>query len=170
MTRRADEQSTLEVVRPGNVRQLRNVVRQLMIAGRDAEEMGWGHDLARLLPDPGTMTGTHVAAAPLASAPPPAAQPRKRYRKASEVSEDELICALRAHGYRLGPTAKALNISRTRLYALVEASDRVRKASDLTADEISAALEASGGKLDAAAAQLEVSAHALKIRVNALDL
>ncbi len=155
---------------PGNVRQLRNVVRQLVIAGRDALEAGWGLDVESLLPPAGALTGElHVQ--PVSGAPPvETAPPRKSYRKSADVTEDELLCALREHAYRLGPTAKALNVSRTRLYALVEASDRVRRATDLTRTEIERALQAEDGEIEGAAARLEVSGHALKIRLNALEI
>ena len=159
---------------PGNVRQLRNVVRQLVIAGRDAEEMGSGRELHELLPDAGAMSGVHVAASRavslVAQAPTPAPTPRRSYRKAADVGEEELLAALRDQGYRLGPTAEALNISRTRLYGLVEASSRIRKAADLSLVEIQDAMKRADGNLEAAAGHLEVSAHALKIRMNALGI
>jgi DNA-binding NtrC family response regulator len=107
-----------------------------------------------------------VAATPLVGTP----APRRSYRKAAEVSEDELLAALRTNDFRLGPTAKTLNVSRTRLYALVETSDKVRTATELSAEGIQSALAAAGGDLSKAARDLEVSAHALKIRMNALGL
>jgi two-component system nitrogen regulation response regulator GlnG len=76
---------------------------------------------------------------------------------------------LRANGYRLAATAKALNLSRTSLYALVEQSSRIRKAADLSGEQITEALSTSAN-LPAAATLLEVSAHALKLRMRALGI
>jgi two-component system nitrogen regulation response regulator GlnG len=95
---------------------------------------------------------------------------RHSYRPPSEVSEAQLLEVLRANDFRLAPTAKALNLSRTSLYALVEQSSHIRKAADIGAQEISAAVANAAGKLTVAAAALEVSAHALKLRMRALGL
>ncbi|MCG8418989.1 MAG: sigma-54 dependent transcriptional regulator [Proteobacteria bacterium] len=168
---------------PGNVRQLRNIARQLVIAGRDKSEICSLDDLERLLPpsmvngESGSMPpiGVHAASgetgdiAPAQPAPKPAV-PATRYRDPSEVSEDELLAALRDHSYRLAATAKALKLSRTSLYAVVDQSSRVRKASDLSAAEITAAMGRTGGKLADAAMALEVSTHALKLRIRALGM
>ncbi len=150
---------------PGNVRQLRNVARQLAIAARGAPQIPWEAHIDHLLPGPATR---EMAVAPTATQP--AARPVSAYRDPDEVREDELLAALRAHGWRLAPTAKALGVSRTTLYALVEQSKRIRKAADLGAPEIEAALRRNGGRIAPAAEELEVSAHALKIRMSALGL
>ncbi len=148
----------------GNVRQLRNVARQLVIANRDADEMSWQRHVQKLLPN------TTRKRRDTTRGPAPKAVARAAYRKPSEVAEDELVESLREHGWRLAPAAKAMNVSRTTLYALVEESSKVRKASDLDAAEIQAALDVDDGDLDAAARHLEVSTHALKIRMSALGI
>jgi two-component system nitrogen regulation response regulator GlnG len=159
---------------PGNVRELRNVVRQLVIAGRHQSEMSLGSDLEALLRplNLSTVVAAQASVDPQSqdTLDPSNSGSGARYRAPGEVDEDELIATLRAHGYRLAPTAKALNLSRTSLYALVEQSSRIRKAADLGRDEIKAALEKTGGKLTEAATALEVSAHALKLRMRALGL
>ena len=143
---------------PGNVRQLRNVARQLVIANRHAEVMAWQAHVERLLPT-----------AP-ASVAPEQAPAKARYRKAGEVEEEELLAALRANAFRLKPTAEALGISRTALYGLVEQSGRVRKAVDLEVEEVQTALASAAGDLDAAAMALEVSRQALSMRMGQLGL
>ena len=95
-------------------------------------------------------------------------EPAMELRDRSEVSEDELIAALRDHGYRIQPTARALRISRTALYALIDACPRVRKAGDLDAEEIRAALADYGGRLPAVADHLGVSLQGLKMRIKDL--
>jgi transcriptional regulator of acetoin/glycerol metabolism len=92
------------------------------------------------------------------------------YRQPSEVSQDELIASLKANAYRLAPTAKALGISRTSLYALIESSSQVRKATDIDELELREALQSVDNRLTEAAAMLEISVHALKLRVKALGL
>jgi transcriptional regulator of acetoin/glycerol metabolism len=97
-------------------------------------------------------------------------EPRRTYRRAAEVTEDELVEALRLHRWRFKPAAEALGLSRTALYARIESSPRLRKASDLDAAEIEAAFEAAGGDADDAAARLEVSRPALLMRATQLGL
>ncbi|MEM8932895.1 MAG: sigma 54-interacting transcriptional regulator [Acidobacteriota bacterium] len=93
---------------------------------------------------------------------------RPAYRSPSEVDEADLLDALRRHAFRLQPTAKALGISRTSLYALIDRSNTIRKARDLTADEIEASRRRHDGDLDAMAAELEVSRKGLSRRMTEL--
>jgi len=150
---------------PGNVRQLRNVVRQLAVASRGAEAMEVGSRVERMLAGE---TGSTISAPP-----PPAGKTRAasgKYRDPSEVGEDELIAALAAHQFRLQPTAAALGVSRASLYVLIDACPRIRKASDLGREEIAAAAERCGGRVEAIAEELEVSKQGLKMRMKELGL
>ena len=97
-------------------------------------------------------------------------KPRPAYRNPSEVDEDEMLVALRDHGFRIQPSANALGISRTSLYALIERSPRVRKARDLSLDEIERVSTRHRGDLDAMAAELEVSRKGLRRRMTQLGL
>ncbi len=152
---------------PGNVRQLRNVTRQLVIANRRADVLAWTDLVPRLL-------GGEPDAVPLPatgewSVPQPAA-PRRSYRRPGEVTEDELVAALRKHRWRLKPAAEALGVSRTALYALIENSARLRKATDLSAEDIRAAGARCADDPDEMAATLEVSRPALLMRMTQLGL
>jgi two-component system nitrogen regulation response regulator GlnG len=154
---------------PGNVRELRNIVRQLVIAGRRHTEMSLGSDLDSLL-RPTTKSPAPVPTLDeLQTVDPGPASVRSHYRMPAEIDEEQLLEVLRANGYRLAPTAKAMNLSRTSLYALVEQSSRIRKAGDLSREQIAEAMAASSN-LPAAAMTLEVSAHALKLRMRALGM
>ncbi len=167
---------------PGNVRQLANVARRLAITSHADPGAPLWSAVAPLLtgatgsPVPARPAGTaEPAAAPAPGAPAPAgASPTGRwrpvYRKASEVSEDELIAALRAHNFDLKPAAEALGVSRSVLYQLIDKSPRARTAAQLESDEIEAALARRDGDVTAAAADLEVSAQGLKLRMKALGL
>ncbi len=173
---------------PGNVRQLRNVAQQLVIGNRGAARARLTPEieaaLAREVQDratggdapPPPLLPVGEAAGPAAEEPAPAAREERRgrsrpaYRPAGEVGDEELTAALRACEFRLQPTAAALGVSRTALYALIDASPRVRKARDLEPDEIERCRERCGGDLDAMAAVLEVSRRGLRIRMTQLGL
>jgi len=151
---------------PGNLRQLRNAVRRIAVAGRGAGEVTegpWteGLFLDAAVPDPAEA----VPAAPAA-----AKTPRKEYRRPEEVGDEELLAALRANRWLLKPTAEQLGISRTSLYSKIEKSPTIRKAADLSRQEIAECSERCKGDLDAMVAVLEVSKRGLQRRMAQLGL
>jgi two-component system, NtrC family, nitrogen regulation response regulator GlnG len=153
---------------PGNVRQLRNVARQLVIGSRGLPRLEVGPAVERLLDESPTAQGRHDTSTQIpVIRPEEGAGPR---RKPGEVSEGELLAALRAHRWDLQAAARALRISRTSLYALIEASPGVRKAGDLRPEEIARCWEECGGDLDAMVDRLEVSKKALGRRLREMGL
>ena len=133
----------------GNVRELRNVVGQLTLARRPAEGPLDDHPcLAKLAP-------AATPAAPKSSGP---------------LDDQRILETLRAQQWRLAATARALGISRTTLYARIDANPLLRKAGDIPVEELKAAWEACGGDAEEVARRLEVSARAITLRVRALGL
>jgi two-component system nitrogen regulation response regulator GlnG len=141
---------------PGNVRQLRNAVRQIAVASRDAE-------CALTTPAVERMLGGEPEPTPLA---PPAGG----RTDLDSIGDDALIAALRTHQFRIAATARALGISKNSLYQLMEECPRVRKAGDLEPPEIERALAEAAGDLEQAAASLEVSERGLKLRMTQLGM
>jgi len=150
---------------PGNIRQLRNVARQLVITSRGQPRLKVDPQLEQEL-GPGTPPPPAASTAPPGDAPPPPA-PR---RKPSEVSEEELEQALRACAWDVKATAGRLGITRASLYNLIDRSSRIRTVRDLSTDEIHRCFHACGGDLDAMVRSLEVSRRALQRRVRELGL
>lgn len=151
---------------PGNVRQLRNVVRQLVIGNVHAPQARWLPILDGLAESPAEReSGSSPALTPSGSGVEP-----RRYRAPAEVGDEELIEALRAHHFRVKPTAVALGVSRTALYGLIERSRRLRKAADLDPAEIAHAAAAAGSEIEVLAAALEVSPEGLLLRLKELGL
>jgi len=156
---------------PGNVRQLRNAVRQLVIAGRDAGEPGMWLQAERLFQE-GARAAARQDSDPTGVPPAKAAgePPRASYRSPEDVSEDELIAALRANRWRIQRAAAQLGISRGSLYDKIERSSRIRKAADLSREEIEACRASHGEDLDAMVEALEVSKRGLQRRMTQLGL
>jgi two-component system nitrogen regulation response regulator GlnG len=148
---------------PGNIRQLRNVARQLVIGSRGLPQARLEPELAAQLGGPDATP----AARPPSHPPELSGEPR---RKPAEISEDELLAALSACEWDLKAAADRLRIPRPSIYNLIERSPRIRTAGDLGADEIAASFHACGGDLDAMAARLQVSRRALQRRVRELGL
>ena len=156
---------------PGNVRQLANTVRHLVIANRGArpaahfqvlDELWQGNDMeprAAPGPAPAPSAGGHPGTTP----PPVAPRP-------SDITDDQLVAALRAHRFSPERAATALGIPRASIYRLMDRSTRVRKASELGADEIRAAQAAASGDEEVMAERLEVSVRALRRRMGELAL
>jgi two-component system nitrogen regulation response regulator GlnG len=142
---------------PGNVRQLRNVARQLVIASRGAPTLTIDRSVERLL--------SERAAEKSADLEAPAAEIVGPRRKPSEVTEEELLAALKANRFRLEPTAVALRITRPSLYMLIDKSTRLQKAKDVPAEEILRLHKELNGDVDAMAEKLEVSSRGLYLRL-----
>jgi two-component system nitrogen regulation response regulator GlnG len=162
---------------PGNVRQLRNAVRQIAIAGLDAGDSGMWLQAERLLQEAaraaaasdGHSTKSPHPASPTPSEPLPR-EVRRTYRSPEEVTDDDLLAALRAHRWRIQRAAAQLGISRGSLYDRIEKSQRIRKAADLSREEIEACHASCGGDLDAMVEALEVSKRGLQLRMSQLGL
>lgn len=147
---------------PGNVRQLRNAVRQLVIGSRGLPQLQSSPGFESLLGG-----GSPVQAPVQAPVEPPAAA---RRRKPAEVSEEELLAVLRAHRWRLKSAAEELGISRPSLYVLIEHCPAIRKAGDLKVEEIVLCHRECGGDLDLMVERLMVSRDALHRRIRELGL
>jgi len=152
---------------PGNVRQLRNAARRIAIAGLYEPEVPAAVVLESLATPPG-IAGAAGAASVLHALPPP--RPRRSYRRPEEVSDEELLAALRDNRWRLQPTAARLGISRTSLYDRIERSSNLRKAADLPREEIALCSTRCAGDLDAMVEILEVSKRGLQRRMKRLGL
>jgi two-component system nitrogen regulation response regulator GlnG len=151
---------------PGNIRQLRNVTRQLVISSRGHAQLRLDPLLAAELGVTVPVRGTPVQSpGPM---PPELAGPPRR--KPSEVTEPELLEALRACAWDLKAAADRLRIPRTSIYALVDKRPNIRRAGNLSAEEIATCFRACGGDLDAMVARLEVSKRALIRRLKELGL
>jgi two-component system nitrogen regulation response regulator GlnG len=153
---------------PGNVRQLRNVARQLAVDSRGLPEALVSPRLDVLLQGPGELRRPgeeRPAAVPAAPA-----EAKKRYRSPREVSDGELVAALRANRWDPGATARQLDVSRPALYLLIDACTLTRKATDLERGEIERAHVQAGGRLAGMVDLLEVSDEGLKRRMKQLGI
>jgi two-component system nitrogen regulation response regulator GlnG len=153
---------------PGNVRQLLNTVRQIVISSRASEVVEIGPQIEKLLREADSAAAT-AAMEPIPPEPRRRAEPQA-YRSPAEVTEAEVVEALRASRWEVKPAAERLGISRPSFYLLIEKFPSIRKAADLSRAEILEAREACAGDLDAAAERLEVSKKGLQQRMRQLGI
>ncbi len=165
---------------PGNIRQLRNVTRQLIIGSR-------GH--SRLRMDPRLEKELEASMMPRPGRPVSASEPGRDMvvkatsdarsasnsmgpsrRKASNISEQELLAALRESGWDLRAAADKLGVARSSIYDLIDKSPNLRTVGDLSEEEITRCFKECAGDLDAMAQSLEVSKRALGRRIKEMGL
>lgn len=155
---------------PGNVRQLINVTRQIVITNRGEDVARLPETVEMLLAGPALST---VLDAPSVVSPsfvsPGATQKPQVRKKPSEIDDDELVELLRTHRFNMRAAAAAAGISPTSLYALVERCPRLRKPADLSRAEIEMTLQRVEGDIEASALELGVSPRGLKRRLRELD-
>ena len=137
---------------PGNVRQLRNVVRQLVISNRGADVLSLDRQLQRLLR--GESRSEVAKPAP----------------NASEIGEEQLIEALKQSSWSFGAAARALGLSRAAFYRLADKTPRVRKSSEIGAEEFEQCFEECEGDVAAMSDRLCVSPRGIKLRLTELGI
>src|SRR5262249_10517644 len=114
---------------PGNVRQLRNVVRQIVLANSESVSL----ELPQALAEQMSMESAPPREVEPPSQPPSAASPR---RKPAELSESELLETLEQNHWDLKATAQALAIARPSLYMLLERFPQLRAMRNLTTEQL----------------------------------
>lgn len=177
---------------PGNIRQLRNVVRQLVIGNRGRARAEMTPAVERLLAaqplravtaaarielaqtdnPPGSAAVAETAAPSVTSGavvPKPQVTNTNR-RKPADITENELREALRACRWELNETAERLGISRASMYNLNERFSWFRVAGDLSEQEIRQCFAECGGDVGRVAERLEVSEKALRRRLREFEL
>jgi len=139
---------------PGNVRQCRNVARQLLIAnrGRNRLQATAAVDAALCAPLPAALESAEL------QDPEAASQPR---RKPLDIGFPELLDALRKADWRLKDAADLLHIARPSIYRLLDQYAGYCRVDDLTERDIAAAYDACRGDRQAAARRLMAPAEDL---------
>lgn len=148
---------------PGNIRQLRNVVRQIVIGSRGNEVLQAGQALDQLLTSlPGVQEASETEDKPITAK-------TKRNIKPSQISEQVLIEALKASKWNFKAAAAQLGISRASLYTLVDHCEAIRTIDQVSDEEIREAILRFDNDLDKISAHLMISRRALQRRINEMS-
>jgi two-component system nitrogen regulation response regulator GlnG len=138
---------------PGNVRQLRNIARQIVISSRGQQYAELDTSVHEMLRGTEPGAGASRGSAEGTSRP-------------SKVTDEQIRDALHRHNYNFSAAAEDLGIHRSTLYDRVRANPQdVRSASDVSDAEILAAHARHGDDMAAMAAELRVSPKPLKARL-----
>lgn len=139
---------------PGNVRQLRNVARQVVIDSREQQQLHLDPQLLSML-KPNAINGQWE-------------EEPGNHRKPNSVSRDELLKTLQSCRFELQATAKMLGISRASVYQLIQRFEGVRTAQDLTESEIKQSYEKNRSDTEKMMWDLQVSQIGLRRRLKSL--
>ena len=149
---------------PGNVRQLANVVRQLVIDSRGEPRLRSGPRIDAMLDDPLSGVDTSQRGVGVVEAEPVETTVGAP-RRPSTLDHEEVETAMRACAFEPAAAARRLGIRRPSLYNLIRRHPRLRLCEDLADDEVRRAMTECDGDLETAAQRLEVSARALGRRI-----
>ena len=89
---------------------------------------------------------------------------------APQLSDEELLAALRAHDWQITATARHLGIARNTLYARMRRCGVVRRARDISREDLVDVYRRHGGDLAVIAEALNVSLRGLQLRLRELGL
>jgi two-component system, NtrC family, nitrogen regulation response regulator GlnG len=142
---------------PGNVRELKNLVKRYVIHNRGRDELKVDSQIESDL-------GLDVAPAPADASE---ARPQ---RPPSQLGDDEIAAAWQKSGFRREQAAELLGVGTTWLTKRLERCQGVRLAKDISAAELEAAYRGAGGDVERAAGKLEVSTRALVLQIRRLKL
>lgn len=160
---------------PGNVRQLMHVMRRIALQSNMAAEGSSWPSVSELLGNPVPSNATSASAAAATTAPgsadlaPATPAASRSFRAPSSVSEQELIAALDAAGWRLSQAAEALGVSRPSLYNLIRKHPQLRGADSLQPAEVEAALRAGHTELADLATHLRIPQDALRRKLEQMQ-
>ncbi len=136
---------------PGNVRQLANVISQVVLAS---------DSVPRLSPE----LERELINAPKSEVKPSIDKSGSTQAFAQPGPED-MRSALEEADYQVTVAAKQLGITRQSVYRFIEQSPDLRLAADVPLEELQNVLQACSGNLALAAVQLKVSLHGLRSRL-----
>ena len=148
---------------PGNVRQLRNLVRQLVIGCR-------GETVLKMTPRVEELLRESAQESKHQNGNSKVEEPSGTSRVSTPEKQKDLVETLRANRWEIKATAAQLGISRSTLYEWMDRMPGIRRASTLSREEIVACLAANESQIDAAAESLQVSSRALRRRITALRI
>ena len=150
---------------PGNVRELANVALKFAIENRGRQRTQVGEELWAAIRPRHPVEDRHEVRA--AEARQPAPQPEASVKTAP--TDDDILAALRAEGFRRERAAKRLGVSKSFLYRRLIGTPHAPKADGISTDDIKAALAECAGDLPAAAGRLRISVPALRLQLRRLE-
>lgn len=154
----------------GNVRQLWNAIRTLVIDNLDRKVAALSPQLERLLAKADRAPGDAGGESSGDDIGAPVEPPVQHRVVPSSYSDEYIEGVLRANRWSIAKASKALGITRATLYKRIEKSSSMKSCPMLTDEEIRKSHARCKGDIDAMVDDLEVSEESLKQRLTELGL
>ncbi len=151
---------------PGNVRALRNAVRQMVIAGHSEPRACLDEAVERLM-DPAAVRSETPTPTPVRT-PTPTVTPTP-VRSGREIDLDAFYACYQRNGWSATATAAELGIPRTTVIALRDRHPRLRNPNRIPPSELQVALRECNGDLSLLAERLKVSRRGLQLRLSQIS-
>ncbi|MEM9487823.1 MAG: sigma-54 dependent transcriptional regulator, partial [Myxococcota bacterium] len=148
---------------PGNIRQLGNVIRQLVISSRGSKELCIDDSVERVLGEKPPAGRPRVGTVP-------GSKGKGSSKGKGKPTNREVYIAMEACNWNVGPAARMLGVPRSTLYSLIERHPDIRKAKDLSRAELVTWVKRCNGDLDQLVEHFKVSRRGIKLRLNELDI
>jgi two-component system nitrogen regulation response regulator GlnG len=171
---------------PGNIRQLRNLTRQIIIGSRGRSTLWLDPRLEEEIsgftpappvtnrpPSPMTPSFRIPAVIPSSPAGPPLypeKPPSSQRPKLSDFSEEQIIAALEANNWEIKKATEQLGVARSTLYDWLNRSPHVSSANRMSREDLARHLSECQGDLVLMSQRLKVSRWALVRRLKELGL
>jgi two-component system nitrogen regulation response regulator GlnG len=149
---------------PGNIRQLQNVSRQLIIRSRGLPTLQFDPWLEQELEAPGPRRPTPAASQAAAAAEEPVR------KKLTDFTDEQIAAVLEANHWTVKKAAEQLCIARSTLTGWIERNEHIGAASRLSAEALTRGYQECQGDLEALARHLRISRWALARRLKELGL
>ena len=147
---------------PGNIRELKNLSQQIVIANRGRPSFYLHPKIDALLPP---SRPEEVGAEAI---PEPEPEPSRGRRKFDDIGADELEAVMAEHGWDIAETARHFCFSRPVIYSLIR-KHGLRVAADIDDEEIARLFHAHDGSIEQLAARLRVSTKGLRRRLTEMS-
>jgi two-component system nitrogen regulation response regulator GlnG len=161
---------------PGNIRQLHNLTRQIVISSRGRPTLRLDPRLEEDLPPPASALAPVPMPGPVSPPTPrppePVVNPKTSTprRKLSDCTEEQIVAALETNNWEIKKAAEHLGVARSSLYDWLDRSPHVTSANRLTQEELARHLRESQGDLAVMSQRLKMSRWALVRRLKELGL
>jgi len=147
---------------PGNVRELANVALKFAIENRGRARTQVGEELWAAIRPRASAGDVHELA-------PPPRPPERDEPARSAPTDEDILEALRAEGFKRERAAKRLGVSKSFLYRRLIGTAHAPKADGISTEDIKAALSECAGDLPRAAERLRISVPALRLQLRRLE-
>lgn len=154
---------------PGNVRQLRNVLKSALLGMANDEPASFSSLIGSPLKQK-IYVRELTTIQPVTPSSIPVRHEKPTRKKLNELTEEDVLTALEENDWNIQSAAQALEISRPSMYKLIEANKHIRRVEKIPHDEIYKTWHAANNNIEQCASLLKTPAEALRRYMRGLGI